>query len=29
MFDFQVAQNVQLAKTVLGETQHREREWMA
>jgi hypothetical protein len=29
MFDFQVAQNVQLAKTVLGETEHREREWMA
>lgn len=29
MFDFQVAQNVQLTKTVLGETQHREREWMA
>lgn len=29
MFDFQVADNVRLAQTVLEETKHREREWMA
>lgn len=29
MFDFQVADNVRLAHTVLEETKHREREWMA
>ncbi len=29
MFDFQVGDNVRLAQTVLEETKHREREWMA
>ena len=29
MFDFQVSDNVRLAKSVVERTQHREREWMA